>query len=135
MADITITAANVKRGSNAIVDRDHDAGATIVAGKYVFLDPTTSKWKLADSNDTALDNTGGIALNGASDGQPLAVQTGGDITPGATLVPGTAYYLSETAGGIEPSTDLATSERVIQVGLARSATVLSLRSQDTGVTL
>jgi hypothetical protein len=91
----------------------------------------------ADSNSgtAAAKTAGGIALNGASLNQPLAVQKSGDITIGATLTAGARYYLSETAGGIQPEADLASGEYVCLIGLAKSTTVLAISIQAPGVTL
>lgn len=134
MADLTITAANVLPGSNAAIDRGHVAGAAVTAGQTVYLDPTVGKWLLADSNSaTAAARTPkGIALNGAALNQPLAVQTGGDITAGATLVAGVAYYQSDTPGGICPVADVGTGEYVSLLGLAKSTTVLGLDIESSG---
>lgn len=136
MADITITPANVVPGSNASLVQG-TAGEALVAGKAVYLSSATKKWMLADSDSAAAEarKATGIALNGASLNQPVAVQTSGDITLGATLVAGTAYYLSETAGGIQPVADLATPEVVCLMGLAKSTSVLALNIQYPGVTL
>ncbi|MDI7864088.1 hypothetical protein MRS76_19245 [Rhizobiaceae bacterium n13] len=134
MADITITAANVKQGANANVT-DGIAGATITAGQAVHKSATTGKYILSDNDGANLKQVDGIALHAASDGQPLKVQTGGDITIGATITAGTAYYLSGTPGGICPVADVTTGDDVILIGLAKSTTVLTLRITDTGVTL
>jgi hypothetical protein len=109
MADLTITAASVIAGSGASIDRSGIAGATIAAGKAVYQDAATGKYLLADDNSAtaAARVPAGIALNGASDGQPLAILRGGDITIGAALTPGVVYYLSDTPGGIGPVADLA----------------------------
>lgn len=135
MTDIAITAANCIPGSNATLIQGR-AGETIAAGKTVYLDSVTGKWKLADSNSVAVgaNKAGGVAVNGASLNQPITVQTFGDITIGGTLVAGSAYYLSETPGGIQPAADLAT-ENVCLLGLAKSATVLALNIQTPGVVL
>ena len=134
MADLSITAANVKAGSNAIITTGR-AGAAITAGQVVFRD-ADGKFKLGDSysGTASVKSAVGIALNGAANDQPLSVQTGGDITIGATLVAGTAYYLSSTPGGIQPAGDLGT-EDVILIGIAKSTTVLGLKIFDTGVTI
>jgi hypothetical protein len=135
MTDISITAANVVPGSDAVLKQGR-AGETIAAGKAVYLDATALKWKLADSNSVVVgaNKAGGIAVNGASLNQPITVQTFGEITIGGTLVAGSAYYLSETPGGIQPGADLAT-ENVCLLGLAKSATVLALNIQTPGVVL
>ncbi|WP_421579965.1 hypothetical protein [Shinella sp. M31] len=134
MADLTITAASVVAGTNST--RDHGtAGETITAGKAVFLDATTNKWMLSDNNGTGTRAVNGIALNGASLNQPLAIHKSGDITIGATITAGTAYYLSATAGGICPVGDLASGMDPILIGIAKSASVLAVDIQDPGVTL
>lgn len=136
MVDLVVTAASVVAGSNSIQSTGV-AGETITAGKAVYLSPTTSKWMLADSNSAtvAARNAGGIALNGASLDQPLDVHRVGDITIGATLVAGTAYYLSDTAGGICPLADVGAGEYVCQLGLAKSTTVLAVDVQFPNVAL
>ena len=136
MADLTVTAASALPGSNAAVVHG-TAGETITAGKVVYQSSTTKKWMLAD-NDSATAEAKvpqGIALNGAALNQPVSVQKSGDITIGATLTPGAAYYLSSTAGGICPVADVASGDNVVLLGLAKSATVLALDIQVSGVTL
>ena len=136
MADITITAASVVAGDNA-GRASGTAGETITAGKAVYLAAATKKWMLADSNSATAEarRATGIALNGASLNQPLGVATGGDITIGATLTAGTAYYLSDTPGGICPLADVGSGEYVCLLGLAKSTTVLALDIQYPGVSL
>jgi hypothetical protein len=135
MVDITITATSVIPGSDAVIDRGSFAGAMITAGQVVYKEAATGLIKLADCDSATAEVKipYGIALNGGATGQPIAVQTAGSITVGGTLVAGTAYYLSDTAGGIRTTPD--TGDRVVQLGLATSTTVLALRIQDTGVTL
>lgn len=134
MADLTITAASVVKGTNAQIQTGY-AGETIAAGKAVYFDTVTQRWKLADSNSaTALvRHATGIALNGASDGQPVDVQIGGDITIGATLVANTSYFLSDTPGGICPLADVGAGEYTELIGVAISTTVLRLILVSTGV--
>jgi hypothetical protein len=136
MADLSITAANVVKGSNAVVEAG-TAGATITAGQVVYKDAADGKYKLADADSAtaAAKAPRGIALNGASDGQPLSIIRSGDVTIGATLTAGTAYYLSPVAGGIAPLADVASGDDVVLLGLAESASVLAVDIQITGVTL
>lgn len=135
MADLTITAANVVAGSNAKKSDVYVAGETIAAGKPVYLSSTTKKWMLADNNSATAEarHATGVALNSASLNQPLSVQKGGDITLGAVLTAGVAYFLSDTPGGICPIGDLATGEYYCQLGLAKSTSVLALDIQFPGV--
>jgi len=132
MADLTITAANVLSGKRPGL-KSGNAGEALAAGKVVYLDAVTNTYKLADSNGApALRAVEGIAMNGAATGQPVVVQTDGDITIGATLAPGVAYYLSDTPGGICPAADVGTGEYVVLLGLAKSTTVLGLDIQASG---
>lgn len=135
MSDISITAANVIAGSD---DVSHvTAAATITAGKVVFKDPTSGKRDLADNNSAtaAARVPEGIALNGASLNQPLAIQKSGPITIGGTLVPGTVYFLSGTPGGICAAADLTTGMYPTSLGIALSTTVLDLNIQPSNVAL
>ena len=136
MADVTITATSVVKGANATIANGY-CGETITAGKAVYRSSTTGLWMLADSNSgtTEAKTPGGIALNGGAINQPVAVQTAGEITIGGTLVAGTGYYLSETPGGIQPATDLASGENVAQIGLARTTAILVIKLHAPGVTL
>lgn len=136
MTDIVITAASVAAGTGAVIERG-TAGGTITAGQVVYKDAADGKFKLADNDSAtaAARNPYGIALNSASNGQPLAVIRSGDLTAGGTLVAGTAYYLSGTAGGICPLADVTSGHDPILLGLAKSTTVLHLDIQDPGVTL
>lgn len=136
MVDIVIAAASVIAGDSAQV-KDGIAGETIAAGKVVSLDPATGRAFLADNNHAtvALRKAKGVALNGASNGQPVAYASAGPVTVGAVVVPGTAYYLSDTPGGICPVADVGTGERSVLLGLATSASVIDLDIQDSGVAL
>lgn len=136
MADLTITAASVLPGSNAAVVQG-TAGEAITAGNVVYQSSTTKKWMLADNDSATAEAKApqGIALNGAALNQPVSVQKSGDITIGATLTPGTAYYLSSTAGGICPVADVASGDNVVLLGIAKSTTVLAVDIQIPGVTL
>ncbi|MBN9010815.1 MAG: hypothetical protein J0H63_12030, partial [Rhizobiales bacterium] len=71
----------------------------------------------------------GIALNGAANGQPLVILKKGDITIGAAVVAGTAYFLSDTPGGICPLADVGNGEYICQLGLAKSTSVLTIDVQ------
>lgn len=133
MADLTITAANVVIGSGAVIEHG-TAGAAITAGEVVYKDASTSQYLLADcdSATTGARSPRGIALNDAADGQPLTIIKSGDVTIGATLTPGLAYYLSATAGGICPYGDLLSGDYVVFLGLAESASVLAVNIHESG---
>lgn len=135
MADLTITAASVLKGTGAVTTRG-TAGTSITAGQVVYADSSDGgKYKLADCTTSAATAAAvGIALHAAADEQPLQILTSGPITIGATVVAGTSYILS-TSGGICPDADKTTSDRVVRLGYASSASVLQIYIQNTGVTL
>lgn len=136
MADLSITAANVVAGANARVTHGI-AGVAITAGQAVFLDQTTGKWALADTDSAtaAVRAAHGIALNGAALNQPIAVITEGDVTIGAAILAGVAYYLSGTAGGICPVADVAAGDYPLILGMGKSTTVLNVNIVYSGVVL
>lgn len=134
MAALTITAANVAKGSNAKTSTGI-AGATITAGQVVYLDAATGKYLLtdADSATVAARSVTGVALHGSLNNQPLTIQTGGDITIGATVAPGVGYYSSATAGGIAPVADNTTGVYPTFLGFGTSTTVIKLDPVAAGV--
>lgn len=127
MADLTLTATSVAPGANAVTIQGV-AGETITAGQPVYLAAATGKWMKADCDSATAEArvATGIALGGAAINQALVIQTAGDITIGATLTLGTAYYLSKTAGGICPFADLTTGAYPQLIGFAKSTSVLAL---------
>lgn len=135
MTDLSVTAANCVPGAGAVIDKHSNAGETIAAGKAVYLDPTSKKWMLADSNSAtvAARTAGGIAVCSASLNQPLSVLKSGPITLGATLTANTPYYLSDTPGGICPVADVGSGEYLCQIGIASTTALMNIDIQATGV--
>lgn len=134
MADLVITAASVKPSARA-TRKQGTAGATITQGQILYLDSTTKKLGLADSNGTG-DTlvVEGIALNAASLDQPVSYATlDPDLVLGATLVPGTTYVLSGTPGGIATAADAVSGDEAVVLGNAKSATVLNFAPLTGGV--
>lgn len=134
MADLVITATSVIPGADASIVYGR-AGEALAQGKQVYLDSTSKKWMLADSNSAtaAARVASGTALNAAALDQPVAVAKRGQVAIGATLVPGTDYYLSDTPGGICPIADVGTGEYVCRIGMATSASVMQLDYFYSGV--
>ncbi|MBN8987422.1 MAG: hypothetical protein J0H42_04200 [Rhizobiales bacterium] len=135
MADLSITAANCVVSGTGQRRFSGTAGEAIAAGKTIYLDPTSHKYMLADSNSAtvAARKPDGIALNSAALNQPINGMSDGDLTLGATLTPNTPYYQSDTPGGICPIADVGSGEYLCQIGIAKSSTVLSVGIQATGV--
>lgn len=134
MADVSITPANVVLSSGSA--KTGTAGGTITAGMSLYQDAADSDHlKGCDtSGAAALASCVGIALNSASDGQPLSyAPTGSTLNIGGTVVLGTIYCCSETAGGIQPSTDVGSGEFVTVLGVATTAALLQLKINVSGV--
>lgn len=129
MTDLSVTAASVLASSAAVTELGV-AGATITAGQTLYMDTSDSnKLKLADSDGaTALRTCIGIALHGASSGQPLRyVISDPAFTPGATLVVGVIYVLSDTAGGIMPAADLEIGDYPTVLFIANTTAVANMK--------
>lgn len=136
MTDLTITAASVVPGSGAVIEHG-TAGASITAGQAVYLDSATNTYKLADCDNasSSVRTVRGIATHGASSGQPLAVQTSGAITIGATIAAGVVYCLSDTAGAIRPVADQGSGDytQVIGVGLTTASLGVNIYNSGAAV--
>jgi hypothetical protein len=130
MADLSITATQVQPDTTSGVNNGYYAGATIAAGDVVYVDTSTSTWKLADTNDGGQSTATilGIALCGAVSGQPVTVQVTGSPTLGAGAAPvvGTIYVLSATPGKIAPAADLATGWRTSIIGVGTTGNKIKL---------
>lgn len=136
MADLTITVANVVPVAGYQAESGYLAGATITRGATVYLDSTTSTWKLADcdASAAAAGSAGvGISLSDVVATQPMLVMQGGDLGLGAILTVGQIYCVSATAGGIAPYADLTTNGRVTILGVASTTSNLKLRMWASGV--
>ena len=124
MADLSLTSANVLAGANANPQYG-TAGATITAGQAVYLN-SSSQLIPADCNSSlATSQAVGIALNGASTGQPVRYQTGGTLGLGAGitgLAAGHVYVLSASAtlGHIAPVADLVPGNFTTIIGVGGS---------------
>lgn len=134
IADLSITAANVLPGAGAQISA-FTAGANITAGQVVYYDSAAGTVKLADADASATAGAFGIALNGASAGQPVDVITGGYLTINAVGAKGVTYYASTTAGGLCPFADLTTGDFATVVAVGVSTTSLFVHPFATGVEL
>ena len=76
----------------------------------------------------------GIALNNASDGQPLTyAMPGSVVNMGATVTVGEIYVLSGTAGGVAPEADLASDDYVVILGVGVTTANLKFSLINSGV--
>lgn len=121
MADLTITANSVVNVSGTVLTGI--LGETVTAGQALYLKASDSRLWLAQADGTSAEATAvGIALNGGAAGQYVAYVESGAITlGGTTTAKATTYVLSATAGGIAPTSDLATSSYHTRLGYASSS--------------
>ncbi len=129
MADLSVTASAVVPTTNAVIAQG-TAGATITQGQAVYADPSDSyKIKPAAHTSATTASVVGIALNGASAGQPVSYAVSGDVTFNSIFTAATVYTLGGAAGAIAPSADLDASSNTrygTVVGIATSGTNLRL---------
>ena len=131
--DISVTPGSVVVGTGATT-MDVTAGETITAGQVCYLDATDSnKAKLAITTNAATAYARGIALHGASSGQPLRLLVSGNFNPGGTAVVGKVYIVSDAAGGIAPVTDTGTGEYVTVIGIGTTASNIKVNFIVSGV--
>lgn len=137
MAEITVTAATVAFVSGTQVVGT--AGETITAGMSVYLKAADSRLWKAQADGTAAEAAAvGVALHGSLAGQPLAYAANGSVLNiGGTTAAGVFYYVGATAGGIGLAGDLASTNKVCQIGYATgtSGSVFNVRITDTGSAL
>lgn len=133
MADLSITPGSVVPDAGATL-RLYTAGVTITAGQLVYIDTAASNvLKLADANaSSATAIIAGLAIDNASLGQPCIIMLAGDIDLGVTLTVAGIYILSATAGGICPSTDLASASYLSILGVATAADNLKFSIFNSG---
>lgn len=133
MADMSITAANVQKGTGAKL-ADATLGTTCTAGQVVYEDLADSgKLKLADATSATKAAAKGILLNGGANNQPAKLVTEGPYTTGGTVVVGQIYAVSATAGGICPVADLTTGNYPTILGIGISATQIDVLIHKGGV--
>jgi len=132
MADLSITPANVVRGTNSTTISGI-AGQTITAGAVVYLSPSTNQYLLAQANASSTNTVSGVALNNCSLNQPIQILSGGDYVCGGTPVVGQSYYLAaDNAGAIAPVSDLTTGNYVSFLGIATSNTNIFIQVLNSG---
>jgi hypothetical protein len=136
MTDLVFVASDILASPSA--NRTEGiSGGTPIAGDVLYRSPDDNQWRRAANNSATAGAKfpSGIALNGATTGQPIDVLIHGDLTVSSVLTPGDAYYLSANAGKICPRADVVTGMDVCFIGIARSTSVLMVNFMVPGVTL
>lgn len=123
MADLTITAASVKLKNTGPFSAG-TAGESIAQGEPVYL--SSGLAYRCDNNDTAAKAVAvGIALLPASTGQTfLYAKNGAEIDLGATLTVAETYIVSANVGKIAPIGDLASTNYLTILGVAKASSTL-----------
>lgn len=133
MADISITAANVKAGSASTRVQLVQAGEGITQGHPAYLGGD-GKYYQTDANDTAIKaQVKGIAITPASSDGHFLLAVDGLVNLGATLAVGQVYVVSATKGGIAPYADLTTNDYVSILGVATTTALLDINFIVSGV--
>lgn len=129
--DVSITSTSVLPSSSAI-KRYAVAGVQITAGKLVYKSATDNKLYLADGDSAtaAVRDCVGIAVATVASGAECTYVTEDpNLTIGGTVVNGTIYVLSSTAGGIAPAADLTTGWFTTVVGVGTSSSTIAFRAK------
>lgn len=142
-ASIALDPAGSADGKYSGITITGTAGADLAFGDLIYLDPTDSRWELADANAAAAadgDSRGilGICVNDPSgDGQPVTVLLQGVVRADAAfpaLTIGAPVYVSETAGDIVVTQPTTTDVVIRIVGVAITADEIFFRPDFTWVT-
>lgn len=127
MADVTITLANIEETASTVTQKVQ-CGEAVTGGQAVYLKSADSKYWLAVNSSEEASKIAGIMITPkvATDGYGTMATLVGDLVIGGTLVAGTVYVASSTAGAIHPTDDLATTEWVHAAGVAEDTAILKL---------
>jgi hypothetical protein len=129
MSDISVTQSAVLAANSNTLKATGTAGEAINVGQSVYADSSNGKIKKAQATNANTAYLVGVALSNAQgDGQPIVYATEGDVTFNSALTTGQTYVVSAAAaGGIAPISDLASTNYVGVLGVATSATNLTLK--------
>jgi hypothetical protein len=132
MANLSQTAGNVKLKSNGPYG-SAVAGESLTQGQPIYL--SSSQAFRCDNNDGANKAACvGIVLTPATVGQTfLYALPGSSVDLGATLTIAETYIVSATVGAIAPIADLASTNYLTILGVARDASTLFFSPVVSGV--
>jgi hypothetical protein len=128
---ISITAANVAAAAGSTV-ADGTAGEAVTQGQTLYKH-TDGKLYKALADTAAHAAAVGIALNAASANQPVRYLTAGGINPGAAVVVGTIYGVTDTAGGIGAISERSTADYITILGIATTTSNINVVINKSGV--
>lgn len=132
MADLTITAANVRPTDNTTTRRV-TAGATVTAGDTLYLKASDGEYYPCDVTTGAEEaKPAGVALTNAGDGEEVLLAIDGNIITGGTMTVSEVYVVS-ASGAVSPASDLTTGDYASVVYLSVSATEAKLVLAESAV--
>ena len=133
MADVTVTAANVKPVGTSRTVQKVLLGETVTQGQPLYLKAADSKYWKADADTLAEAAAAGIAITpGVADDYAIML-TAGTINMGGTLAVGQVYVVSVNAGGVAPYSDLGSGDYVTILGVATTTAILNVDINVTGI--
>lgn len=119
------------------------AGTTLAFGDLIYLDPTDSRWELADANSAAGadgDSRGSLGicvLAAAANGDPTNILLLGFVRADAafpTFTVNNPVYVSETAGDVTGTQPTTTDVVIRIVGWGMTGDVLFFNPDNTWIT-
>ncbi len=137
MANVSVTAADVRGPAEQRYVKQDTAGEAATAGTWLYRKDSDQKLWLADA-DTSEDTATvvGFALTNADADGPITYAIGGDVDVGGTLVKGRSYILSDDSGGLmSPESDIGSGDYHTFLGVASSTTNLTINIYNSGITV
>jgi hypothetical protein len=113
------------------IDDTYTADEDLLIRDVVYISAADSVSK-ADADDLTMSQAVGFATAAALDTASVTVRKFGRLSGFSGLTPGARYYLSTTAGEISSTIPAGTGNVIVQVGYAKSATVLDIAIQSLG---
>jgi Uncharacterized conserved protein (DUF2190) len=133
MADLAVTAANVKVGVGGFPVSGTSGGA-FAAGDLVAKDANGNIVQADANGAPPINNPVGIALNSCPGaGQPCQYTANAPLFEGTAAVQGTVYVASATPGKICPAADEATGNTVTYIGIGAAASKLAVQMHASGI--
>ena len=124
MADIVVTAANVVRYDGSEIETGI-ASEAITAGQTLYKH-TDGKLLKCDCTSAIKARAVGVALNDAAADQPVTYIKSGGLNPGGTVVVGTVYGVTDTAGGIGDIAERGSGDFITILGVGVTASRIDL---------
>jgi hypothetical protein len=134
MADIAVTALNVRPLNGAVIRRGTLKSADIAPGHAVYLDGANG-WELADADADASSRARGIVVS-LPDGAVASVAKDkadicvfGPVEGYTAMTAGGVVFVSTTAGRMDQTAPAASGRYPFAIGWAESATAIFVNPQ------